>query len=118
MLYSFTSSYSYAATYFVCVYTLVPQTTDLNQIVLPKIMAEWDDVAFALGYEIDHVKSIERKHNNDPEECCKELLADWLTTDNGASPKVWSTLLEKLKKVIDLAAAREEIIKEVEKITN
>ena len=91
---------------------------DLNEIVVPRIMAEWDDVAYALGYEIHLVKYIEEKHNNNPKKCCKELLIDWLITDHGASPKVWSTLVARLKKVGDLVRAREQIVEEVEKIAD
>lgn len=86
---------------------------DLNIIVVPRISADWEDVAFALRYEIPAVKFIKSKHNNDPKKCCKELLMDWLTTNNGVGPKVWSTLLGKLQKVGDLTAVRKEIKKEL-----
>ena len=86
---------------------------DLISIVVPRINADWEDVAFALRYEIPAVKFIRSKHNNDPKKCCKELLMDWLTTNNGIGPKVWSTLLDKLKNVGELTAAREEIRKEL-----
>ena len=85
----------------------------LNMIVVPRINAEWEDVAFALHYEIHTVKSIRNKHNNDPIKCCKELFKDWLTSNNGTRPKIWFTLLDKLNKVGDLAAAREVIMKEL-----
>lgn len=85
----------------------------LNEIVVPKINAEWEDVAYALRYEISAVESIRTKHNHDPKKCCKELFKDWLITSNGAGPKQWSTLISTLKKVGELAAAREQIIKEL-----
>ena len=86
---------------------------DLISIVIPRINADWEDVAYALHYKIPAVKSIKTKHNNDPKKCCKELLTDWLITNNGVGPKVWSTLLDKLEKVEELTAAREEIRKEL-----
>ena len=48
--------------------------------------------------------------NQFSESARRELFKDWLTTNNGAAagPKIWSTLLEKLKSIVDLAAAREE----------
>ena len=92
---------------------LEPHMDDLNIIVVPRISADWEDVAFALRYEIPAVKLIKSKHNNDPKKCCKELFMDWLTTDNGVGPKVWSTLLDKLKKVGDLTAVRKKIKKEL-----
>ena len=85
----------------------------LNMIVVHKINAEWEDVAFALRYEIPAVESIKSKHNQDPKKCCKELFKDWLITNNGAGPKIWSTLLDKLKNVGELATAREDIMREL-----
>ena len=95
---------------------LEPQMDDLNKIVIPKISAEWEDVAYALHYKIPIVKLIQNKHNNNPKKCCKELLTDWLITNNGSKPKLWSTLLDELKKVDELAASREEIIEELVKM--
>ena len=90
----------------------------LNTIVVPRINAEWEDVAYALRYDIPTVESIRYKHNYNPKRCCKELLEDWLKTNNGVGPKTWSTLLDKLKNIGELAAAREMIMKElVEKYT-
>ena len=86
---------------------------DLNKILVPKISADWEDVAYALQYDIPIVKLIQNKHNNNPKKCCKELLTDWLMTNNGTRPKIWSTLLNKLKNVGELAAAREKIIEEL-----
>ena len=89
---------------------------DINKIVVPKIQAEWEDVAYALRYKISTVKAIKAKCNDNPKKCCKELFTDWLSTDHGAGPKTWSTLLDKLKEVEDLAAARDEIMDELKKL--
>lgn len=95
---------------------LEPEMGDFNYIVVPKISHLWDEVAYTLHYEISTVSSISNKHNDDPKKCCKELLKDWLSSNNGATPKLWSTFINKLKKVGDLTAAREEIIKELVKM--
>ena len=89
---------------------------DINHIVVPQIKAEWEDVAYALRYEITTVKAIKAKHNEDPKKCCRDLFIDWLSTDHGVGPKTWSTLLEKLKEVEDVAAATQEIINELQKL--
>ena len=89
---------------------------DLNTIVIPRIKAEWEDVAFALRYKIVTVNSIKEKHKEDPKKCCRELFTDWLSTDHGVSPKTWSTLLNKLKEVENLATATQEISNEIEKL--
>ena len=86
----------------------------LNKIVIPRIAAYWEDVAYALGYDIPIVEYIKHNHHDDLRECCKELLNNWLTTNNGVKPKSWSTLLQKVGEVINLARARQEIIEDLE----
>lgn len=97
---------------------LEPEMADVNTIVIPRIKAEWEDVAYALRYKIVQVNAIKAKHNGDPKKCCRELFIDWLSTAHGVSPKTWSTLLDKLKEVEDLAAATHEIINELKKLAN
>ena len=91
---------------------------DINKIVIPKIQAEWEYVAYALRYQIPTVKAIKAKCNDNPKKCCKELFEDWLSTDHGAGPKTWSTLLDKLKEVEDLAAATNDIMNELRKLAH
>ena len=93
-----------------------PEMYDLNEFVIPKIQAEWEDVAFALRYKIHTVKAIKEKHREDPRKCCSGLLQDWLTTENGKSPKTWSTLLDALRNVDTIASVSDEIVKELSKL--
>ena len=95
------------------VVTLVPEMGDLLGIVVPRISSYWEDVAYALYYDIAIIQSIKSKHNNDPKRCCRELFKDWLLTNNGAGPKTWSTLLNKIKYVEELEAATEVIMKQL-----
>ena len=81
----------------------------LNRIVIPKVSAEWEDIAYALEYEIATVRHIRNKHKEIPKKCCKELFEDWLATDNGVKPKIWQTLLDKLKEVDELHSITEDI---------
>ena len=94
---------------------LEPEMADINNIVVPQIIAEWENVAYALRYKIPMVNAIKAKHE-DPKKCCQKLFIDWLSTDHGVAPKTWSTLIEKLKEVGDLAAATQEIINELQKL--
>ena len=87
---------------------------DIIKIVIPRIQAEWEDVAYALHYKIATVKAI-KANNDNSKKCCQKLFVDWLSTDHGVGPKTWSTLLEKLKDVEDLAAATNEIKNELKK---
>ena len=96
---------------------LEPEMADINKIVIPRIQAEWEDVAYALCYKITEVQDIRAKYKNS-KKCCQILFEDWLSTDHGASPKTWSTLLDKLSKVKDLIAARNEIMNELEKLAD
>ena len=90
---------------------------DLNHIVVNRIQTYWQDVAFAMNYDIHVVDSILGKHNGNPRLCCQEFLKDWLITDHGSrsGPKTWATLLNALVKVDMLVAARENIMTDLAK---
>ena len=90
-----------------------PQMKHLISIVVPRVAAYWNKVAFHLEFSIPAVKIISKKFPNDPECCCVELFEQWLSSDEGAQPKIWSTLLESLKCIKHLRAATEEIEKEL-----
>ena len=85
---------------------------DLIKIVIPKIKFEWEYLAYSMQYKIATVKAI-KKDCSDSQECCKTLFEDWLSTDHGAAPKTWSTLLQKIKDVDNLVAAVDEIKEEL-----
>ena len=92
---------------------------DLITFVIPKIMNEWEYIAYALRYDLAVIKTIKEKGHGDPPKCCRELFIDWLTTKHGARAgrKVWSTLISALKKVEDIAEdIIEGIITEVNKL--
>ena len=78
---------------------------DLTKIVIPKIMNEWQYVAEALDYDLATIKAIREKNHADPKKCCKEFFEDWLMTNNGATAgaKVWSTLLDALRKIDEIS---------------
>ena len=81
---------------------------DLIKIVIPKVKTKWKNLAFSMKYDIVTIKAIKRNYS-DSEECCKTLFEDWLCTGHGAVPKTWSTLLQKIKDVDGLAAAVDDI---------
>ena len=82
---------------------------DLNRIVVPKVSAEWEDIAYALQYDIPTVEKITENNKGNPTKCCKELFKNWLVTGNGAKPKIWQTLLDKLKEIEELHGVTEDI---------
>ena len=91
---------------------------DLTKIVIPKIMNEWEDIAYALCFDIATIKAIRERNCEDPKKCCQEFFDDWLMTNNGveAGPKVWSTLLDALKEVGISADSTEDIIAKVKQL--
>lgn len=92
---------------------------ELTKFVIPKIMNEWEDVAFALRYDIEIIKCIKTKERGDPKECCREFFKDWLSTNNGTrgGQKTWSTLIKKLEEMKGISVDTvEEICKKVEQL--
>ena len=77
---------------------------DLIKIVIPKIMNEWEYIAYAFRYDLATIQAIKEKEGNNPKQCCRELFKDWLMTNNGAKvgEKVWSTLLHVLMDVDEI----------------
>ena len=95
-----------------------PKMRHLNNIVIPKIAAYWKKVADALEFEVWKIINIDKKHKSDPEECCDELLRQWLSCGLGLNPKTWSTLINALKEVKQLTAITEAIKKvDIQSIT-
>ena len=84
----------------------------LIKIVIPKIKARWEDVAYCMGYDIYFVEATKKQFINLDEQC-KKVFTDWLTTSHGPTPKTWQILLSKLNDVEDLKAAVESIEKEL-----
>ena len=85
---------------------------DLINIVIPKVKASWENLAYSMGYSVNAVRGFERDSRYLDEQCCK-LFEDWLTTGQGCTPKTWQTLLQRIKQVDDLTAAVEETEKEL-----
>ena len=61
----------------------------LIKIVVPMVKAEWQYVAYAMGYKVYEVNDIYRDSCDSKERCVK-LFAKWLTT---GSDKTWRTLI-------------------------
>ena len=85
---------------------------DLIKIVIPKIKADWKCLADSLQYDIPTIKEID-KTSLDSGQCCEKLFEDWLSTNHGAAPKTWQTLLQKTKEVDILCDAAYDIEREL-----
>ena len=96
-----------------------PEMADLNDIVIPKVMNQWEELAEGFRYDDEVIDKIKRQHHNDTEKCCREFFRDWRRTDNGnrAGPKTWSTLFNIIEKYISIASdIREDMITKVKKL--
>ena len=91
-------------------YNKKPEMCDLITIVIPKIQAEWEDVAFSMRYDVAAVKAF-KEDCHDCKKCCRKLFEDWLDSSRGVTPKTWSKLLGRIKAVNSLKA--EDIVKEL-----
>ena len=87
----------------------------LVKFVIPKVKADWEDVAYILKYDISVVQAIKRNHQN-VKGCCRELFEDWLMTEHGIKPKTWSTLLSQLGEVDDLKCITEMIKEKLDQL--
>ena len=86
------------------------QMFELIEIVAPKMMAEWESLAYCMRYTTAEVAAF-KKDAKDLKECCRNLFDNWLTTSHGPKPKTYQTLLEHIKKIDNLKAASEAIEK-------
>ena len=86
------------------------QMFELIEYVAPKMMAEWESLAFCMRYTTTEVAAF-KKDTKDLKECCRNLFDNWLTTSHGPKPKTYQTLLKHIKKIDNLKAASEAIEK-------
>ena len=112
--------YSHICTMYIAatdVLTTQPEMWDIIKIVFPKIKAQWKYVAYSMKYAPNEVSAFE----SDSKDCkggCLNLFTDWLTTDNGITPKIWLTLIEQIKVVDGLQQAAKDIEEEVKKLNS
>ena len=85
----------------------------LVNAVLPKIAANWKLVAINLEFDNPAIEIIQQRGMKDPEDCCQEMLTDWVNTDHGIGPKTWDTFLHALKSNRKLINACSEIEEEL-----
>ena len=88
-----------------------PKMSQLYKIVVPKIMAHWEKVAYiSFHCDISKVDGIKAKEKGDPEKCCLELIKHWMQTEKS---KTWETLLKQLGEVDELTADVEKIVEQL-----
>ena len=85
---------------------------ELTRIIIPKVKAQWKELAYCMRYSIGDVDGFDRE-GRDLTDRCEKLFGNWLTTNHGPTPKTYQTLLKYIKDVDNLAAASEEIEEEL-----
>ena len=85
---------------------------ELIKVVIPKVKAKWDSLAFCMRYTPEEVSGF-KKDSQDSDECCKNLFTNWISTGHGPYPKTYQTLLEHIKEIEDLKTASEKAEEEL-----
>ena len=96
-----------------------PEMADLNKIVIPKVMNQWEELAEGFHYDDEVIANINTRSRGNPKKCCQEFFRDWRKTDNGirAGPKTWSTLFYIIEKYMSIASdIREDMITKVKQL--
>ena len=88
------------------------------KLVVPKVAAHWQMIAYFMEFETSRVNIIEEKCSKNPEKCCREVFIHWLDSKEGISPKTWEVLLKTLSDITELTAVAEQIEIDIEKVTN
>ena len=82
----------------------------IHKLVIPKVSFKWKTVAEFLELETD---TIEEKLGGDPTGCCEQVFREWLKSDHGVQPKVWSTLIKTFREIKPLVIISEKIENEL-----
>lgn len=85
---------------------------ELIKIVAPRVMAEWESLAFCMRYTPTDVTAFKTDAKN-LKECCTNLFKNWVTTDHGPKPKTYQILLKHIKEIDNLTAPSAEIEREL-----
>ena len=75
------------------------------------MVALWRDISEALDLKPGKAEEIALNKMNNPKECMREVLSEWLH-GNGKQPTTWQTILEALQ---DDAVARPELADKLRK---
>ena len=75
-----------------------PDMSDVNELVMTEVAANWQRVALRLGVEGCVSEAVLKNHPNDREGACQDMLDRWLKRDphTGEEERTWSTLLTAL----------------------
>lgn len=88
---------------------------DLIKIrLIPLLAAKWETVAYILDYDTPKINNIKKLKREDPENCCQELLRDWIEEKYDGAPKTWFTLLNTIAEDETYTRTIENVLKTLE----
>ena len=64
--------------------------------LIPLLAAKWETVAYILDYDTPKINTIKTSKRENPENCCQELLRDWVEENHDGSEKTWFMLLNTI----------------------
>lgn len=87
--------------YFTILGASKPSLTTL-QLVIPRLANRWLPLGLQLGAKAFTLDNIKQSYRNDPEECCREMLKNWLNgkQDCGDCPRTWKAFLLVVERAV------------------
>ena len=81
--------------------------------LIPLLAAKWNTVAYLSDYDTPKIDTI-KASKGDPENCCQELLRDWVEDKHDDAPKTWFTLLNIIAEGGTFTRSIENVLKKLE----
>ena len=77
-----------------------PDVSDVDELVVTEVAANWQRVALRLGVELCVSKAVLKTHPDDRKGACQDMFGRWLRRDphTGEEERTWSTLLTALER--------------------
>ena len=81
--------------------------------VIPRVAADWEEIALCLGIERYILRTIKRDHGTSCEDACTNMFQRWLGGE-GKGPRTWRTIVCALEDIKDneTAVAIKEVLGE------
>ena len=73
------------------------QGTTHRFYLLDKISMKWRSLGMLLDLSYSTLETLEKEYRNDPTECCRALLSQWLESPPPQYPNTWKGLIELLE---------------------
>ena len=83
--------------------------------LIPLLAAKWETVAYLLDYDTPKINIIKTSKRENPENCCQELLRNWLEENHDDAPKTWFTLLNTIAEDKTFTRSIENVLENLEK---